>query len=202
MNIWLGLGFVFVFATKESYLLDRAYLPFTCSVSYQRWRFRASLLWDEQRVTSLVSGYTWGYLQAVRGECSPSHFPCCMRQAPVLLVGWGAAFSSPENPEMSQEILITHLPMSQPDKYSSLRNVDFNCLVCFRDPLGPSCSWVIEQLYLARHTLDINSRRGGSAPLMNEGRDSQVPCPSPFLPTQCLSSSQATGYQDSRESRL
>lgn len=51
-----------------------------------------------------------------------------IKYAPILLAGLDATLGSPENSAMIQEVLTTQLPVSQPDKYSDLRNVDFNCL--------------------------------------------------------------------------
>lgn len=63
----------------------------------------------------------------------------------------GATLGSAENPAMSQEVLTTQLPASQPGKYAALSNGDTNCLIGFRDPLVPSRSSVIEQFYMVRH---------------------------------------------------
>lgn len=58
-----------------------------------------------------------------------------IKHAPILLAGLDATLGSPENSAMIQEVLTTQLPVSQPDKYSDLRSVDFNCLSLLEIPI-------------------------------------------------------------------
>lgn len=110
-----------------------------------------------------------------------------IRLIPILVVGLGATFSSAENPAMFQEALTTHLPASEPGKYSALRNVDINAWLALETHLYLPAPQLLSNS-ARQGALRQNSSVRGPVPLLNESRDSHGLFPTAFLPTQCLSS--------------